>query len=109
MSATPLRNKAAAAWLLLFISGVSAAAVILAWRLPITGTVSATVVVRQILRPFAIALAAVVLLGTYVAMKTLFGDSRTSSALGRLLGVFKDAGAAEELRRNDTDTDTENQ
>jgi hypothetical protein len=101
MSAAPLRNRAAAAWLLLFIAGVSAAAVILAWRLPITGTVSATVVVRQILRPFAIALAAVVLLGTYVAMKTLFGDKRTSSALGRLLGVFKDAGAAEELRNRD--------
>jgi hypothetical protein len=103
--ATPLRNRAAAAWLLLFISGVSAAAVILAWRLPITGTVSATVVVRQILRPFAIALAAVVLLGTYVAMKTLFGDARTASALSRLVGVAKDAGAAEELRDRNRQND----
>ena len=40
-------------------------------------------------------------------MKTLFGDKRTSSALSRLVGVAKDAGAAEELRDRDRQTDTD--
>jgi hypothetical protein len=105
MSAAPLRKRAAAAWLLLFITAVGAAAVIAALRTPITGTVSATVVVRQILRPLAIAISTLLVLGTYVAMKTLFGDARTSSALSRLVGVAKDAGAAEELRDRNRQND----
>lgn len=88
----------AAIWLLILVAAIGAGAVVALMKINVTGTISADVFVRNVVYPLALAVAGILTLGSYVAMRVLWGEKTTDSALSRLTGIIQEAGAAKELR-----------
>lgn len=96
-----LPDITAAVWLLVLVVGVVTSTLLLLYRVRITGSVPAAVVVRSVVRPLVYVVGAILLVITYVASIELFGKTETNGAITRLVRLIQDAGAARELRRRD--------
>lgn len=97
----------AAAWFVILIAGIVSVAALVAWRVPIEGTITATAAMQNVVRPAVIALGVVVVVVSYIAARELFGRRTTDGAIGNLVGLARDAGAAEEMRRRERESDDE--
>lgn len=95
-----LPDATAAIWLLIVVGGFIAAFIIVLLRIPIADEpISPQVLITNIGFPLAVGVAFILILGTYVSLKELMGSRTTNTALTRIIGLVREAGAAKELRQ----------
>lgn len=93
-------KKVVAALILIILMGNLTGIVLLAfYKLNITGTVTAEILITEVVSPAATILSIGLVLVIYVSLKVVMGKHETNSAVSRLAGIVLDAGAARERRR----------
>jgi hypothetical protein len=89
--------------LVLFSAAIAGGTIAFAMRIPIQGSVSADVIVKNVIGPGVVILLSLSSVIIYVSLKVVMGRETTNTAISRLSKVVLDAGAMRERRRQDND------